>query len=76
MSPERAGRFPLTAACNGNFFPTESTMINNVTKLHVEPKTVRETYRRQSITVKFLPETMTWQWEIEFTARLQFDGEE
>ena len=50
--------------------------MSNVTQLHVEPKTVRETYRRHSITVTFLPATAHWQWEIEFTARLQFDGEE
>lgn len=48
----------------------------NVVKLEIEPKTVRETYRKHQVTVKYLPATSTWHWEIEFTARLQFDGEE
>lgn len=48
----------------------------NVVPLHVEPKTIRETYRKHAITVTYIPATSSWQWEIEFTARLQFDGEE
>ena len=47
----------------------------NVVKLEIEPKTVRETYRKHAITVTYLPATGAWHWEIEFTARLQFDGE-
>lgn len=48
---------------------------SNVVPLVVEPKSVRETYRKHAITVTYLPATSTWHWEIEFTARLQFDGE-
>lgn len=47
----------------------------NVVPLHVEPKTVRETYRKHAITVTYSPAEGLWHWEIEFTARLQFDGE-
>lgn len=48
----------------------------NVIPLHVEPKTVRETYKKQAITVTYIPENESWQWDVEFTARLQFDGME
>lgn len=51
------------------------TTSHNVVPLHVEPKTVRETYRKHAITVQYSPAEGLWHWEIEFTARLQYDGE-
>ena len=33
-------------------------------------------YSNSEITVTYLPATGSWHWEIEFTVRLQFDGEE
>ena len=51
-------------------------MPDNVTKLVIPPKSMREMYKKHQIVVTYLPQTNEWQWEVEFTTRMTFNGEE
>lgn len=47
---------------------------NNVTKLVIPPKTIKETYRKHELIVTYEPSCGEWSWTVTYTTTLKFTG--
>lgn len=41
---------------------------------HIEPKTIRETYRGDTITIKYNPQQKVWGWRVIHHMSVQLEG--
>jgi hypothetical protein len=53
-----------------------NTDSDNVTKLVIPPKTIKETYRKHELVVTYEPSCGEWSWTVTYTTVLKFTGVE
>lgn len=49
-------------------------LLNKETVVRIPPKTISETYQKQSITIIYLPADRQWQWLVEYTSVQPYSG--